>query len=144
MQIHELKPVHRLKRKKRVGRGGKRGTYSGRGIKGQKARAGHKIKPMERELVMRIPKLRGVKFKSRILKPAVVNVETVDKLFSAGERVSPKALVGKGLVRKMKGRVPIVKLLGAGRVTKALLIEGCYVSEPAKVKILAAGGQIKE
>lgn len=40
MQLHELKPKHKAKKKKRVGRGGKRGTFSGRGVKGQKARAG--------------------------------------------------------------------------------------------------------
>ena len=51
MQFHNLKRVHKVKRKKRVGRGGKKGDYSGRGIKGQKSRAGAKFKPLIRELI---------------------------------------------------------------------------------------------
>lgn len=61
MQLHEIQPVHENKSKKRIGRGGKRGTYSGRGMKGQKARAGRKIRPAIRDLMQRTPKLRGVK-----------------------------------------------------------------------------------
>ncbi|KPJ73361.1 50S ribosomal protein L15, partial [Parcubacteria bacterium DG_74_1] len=49
MQLHEIKPIHKLKKSKRIGRGGKRGTYSGRGIKGQKSRAGRRFKPVIRE-----------------------------------------------------------------------------------------------
>lgn len=63
MQLHEIRPIHKLKQKKRVGRGGKKGTYCGRGVKGQKSRAGAKIRPEIRDLVKKIPKLRGYKFK---------------------------------------------------------------------------------
>jgi len=59
MQLHQISPAHSNKKGKRVGRGGKRGTYSGRGIKGQKARAGHRIRPAIRDFMMKIPKLRG-------------------------------------------------------------------------------------
>ena len=59
MRLHELKPFHPNKSHKRVGRGGKRGTTSGHGTKGQKSRAGHKIRPAERDLIQRLPKLRG-------------------------------------------------------------------------------------
>src|SRR4030043_532865 len=55
----QMKPKHKLKKKKRVGRGGKRGTYSGKGIKGQKSRAGRKMVPVIRELIKKYPKLRG-------------------------------------------------------------------------------------
>jgi len=65
MQLHQVKPSHKTKTKKRVGRGGKKGTYSGRGIKGQKARAGAKLKPAIRDLIKKIPKLRGYKFKKK-------------------------------------------------------------------------------
>jgi len=61
MQLHEVKPTTINKSKKRIGRGGKRGTYSGRGIKGQKSRAGRKIRPAVRDLMQRTPKLRGAK-----------------------------------------------------------------------------------
>lgn len=60
MQLHQLKPDHSGMSKKRVGRGGKRGTFSGKGTKGQHARAGHRIRPAERDFIQRLPKLRGV------------------------------------------------------------------------------------
>ncbi len=59
MQLHEVKPIHKNESRKRIGRGGKRGTYSGKGIKGQKSRAGRKIRPAVRDLIQRTPKLRG-------------------------------------------------------------------------------------
>lgn len=59
MQLHQVQPTHKNKSKKRIGRGGKRGTYSGRGMKGQKSRAGRKIRPAVRDLIQRTPKLRG-------------------------------------------------------------------------------------
>ena len=59
MQLHEIKPVHKNESRKRIGRGGKRGTYSGKGMKGQKSRAGKKIRPAVRDLIQRTPKLRG-------------------------------------------------------------------------------------
>jgi len=63
MQLHQIQSIHKSKTKKRVGRGGKRGTYCGRGIKGQKSRAGVKIRPAARDLIKKIPKMRGYKFK---------------------------------------------------------------------------------
>jgi len=59
MQLHELQPEHYNKDKKRIARGGKRGRTAGRGQKGQKSRAGRKIRPAVRDLVQRTPKLRG-------------------------------------------------------------------------------------
>ena len=61
MQLHTLQATHKSKSKKRVGRGGKRGTYSGKGVKGQSSRAGHKIRPGTRDLIQQIPKLRGAR-----------------------------------------------------------------------------------
>ena len=74
MQLHQLQPKHKNKTKKRIGRGGKRGTYSGRGQKGQKSRAGHRIRPAERDLIQRLPKLRGFKFKPLKSKPLIINI----------------------------------------------------------------------
>lgn len=59
MQLHLLEPLHHNLEKKRIGRGGKRGKTAGRGQKGQKSRAGHKIRPAERDFIQRLPKLRG-------------------------------------------------------------------------------------
>ena len=73
MQLHQLSSQNQ-KRAKRVGRGGKRGTYSGKGVKGQKARAGRKLRPEWRDALKRIPKRRGYKFKSIKSRPAVLNL----------------------------------------------------------------------
>ena len=59
MNLHQIIPEHRNATKKRIGRGGKRGTYSGKGIKGQKSRAGSRVRPGTRDLIQQIPKLRG-------------------------------------------------------------------------------------
>jgi large subunit ribosomal protein L15 len=153
MQLHQLKPKHKLKKRKRVGRGGKRGTYSGRGSKGQRSRAGRKFKPAIRGLIKRYPKLRGYKFKRVTLKPAVINIETLEKKFSArGEsagggkseiKINPQTLLEQKIIRKIKGRLPKVKILGGRKLTKALIVEGCQVSKSAREQIEKAGGRLK-
>ena len=135
MQLHELKPDHKSSSKKRVGRGGKRGTYSGRGMKGQKSRAGtKKFAPIIRELVKKYPKLKGYRNKSEV-KYAVVNFKDLEANFKESEVVSPKSLLEKGLVRRVKGRLPKVKILGAGNLTKKFKIEDCELSKKAQDKL---------
>lgn len=114
MQLHQLKPTTKHKRDKRVGRGGKRGTTSGRGTKGQKARAGHKIRPALRDVIKKLPKMRGYRFKSFKAPGAVLNFDILDKHFPDGGRITRQALLAKGLVRKIKGRMPKIKILGRG------------------------------
>jgi len=135
MQLNNLQPKNKLKTRKRVGRGGKRGTYSGRGMKGQKSRAGtSKFAPVIRELIKRYPKLKG--YRNRSTKTfAVVNLSDLDKNFKSNETVNPQALYDRGLVRKMKGRIPKVKILGNGDLTKKLKIEKCEISKKAREKI---------
>ena len=135
MQIHQIKPKHKLKKKKRVGRGGKRGTYSGRGIKGQKSRAGRKLAPVIRELIKKYPKLRGYRSQNNAKNIAVVNLKDLDKNFKDSEIVNPKTLLEKKLIRRIKGRVPKVKILGKGELTKKLTIEDCEMSENVKEKL---------
>ena len=65
-----------------VARGGKRGKTAGRGTKGQKARAGHKIRPEIRDVIMRLPKLRGYSFKSRFSNSVPLNLTKIDAAFS--------------------------------------------------------------
>jgi large subunit ribosomal protein L15 len=142
MQLHQIKPIHKKKKQKRIGRGGKRGTYSGRGIKGQKARAGRKLKPVIRELIKRYPKLRGYKFTPIKSKPVVVNVGILNKKFKEGEIVSPQILLEKKIIRKIKGKIPKVKILGKGNIKKPLIIKDCLFSKSAKEKIEKAGGKI--
>ncbi|MCD6500541.1 50S ribosomal protein L15 [bacterium] len=143
MQLHHLKPKHKPKKKKRIGRGGKKGTYSGRGIKGQKARAGRKFQPIIRELIKKYPKLRGYRQKSREKFEVEVNLLILEKKFKAGEKITPKILIERRIIRKIKGKIPEVKILGKGELNKKLVIEGCMVSESAREKIEKAGGKIK-
>ncbi|MBZ1345070.1 MAG: uL15 family ribosomal protein [Candidatus Nealsonbacteria bacterium] len=147
MQLHNLHPIHKMKKPKRVGRGGKKGTYSGHGIKGQRARAGRKLKPIIRELIKRYPKLRGYKFKSKIKnqksKIVILNLETLEKKFNSGEKINPKILTEKKIIAEIKGKMPKVKILGKGEITKKLIIEGCEISKSAKEKIEKTGGIVK-
>lgn len=136
MQLHQLKPNHKLTKKKRVGRGGKRGTYSGKGMKGQKSRAGtHKFAPIIRELIKKYPKLKGYRNQSGPKDYAVVNLKVLELNFKENEVVSPKILLEKKLIRRMKGRTPKVKILGDGQLTKKLIIENCDLSKKAQEKI---------
>lgn len=142
MQLAQFKLTHARKDKKRIGRGGKRGTTSGRGTKGQKSRAGHGIRPAERDLIKQLPKLRGYRFKTLRHKPFPLNVGAVNMKFSDGAIVSPKTLLEHGLVRKEGGALPKIKLLGDGEVTKVLHVQQCRVSASAKTKIEKAGGAV--
>ncbi|MES2007239.1 MAG: 50S ribosomal protein L15 [Patescibacteria group bacterium] len=146
MQLNQLKRKTPNKKEKRVGRGGKRGKTSGRGTKGQKARAGHKIRPAIREILKKLPKQRGYAFKSIEAKAIVVNLKDLEMSFKAGEVVNAKTLSERGLIRfrKNASTAPVVKILGTGELTKKLVISGCKVSESAKAAIEKAGGSIEQ
>ncbi len=147
MQLHEIRPIHKLKKKKRVGRGGKKGSSSGKGMRGQKSRSGRRMRPVIRDVIKRYPKLRGYRFKPQKfglrLKAITVNLETLEKKFAAEEQVSPKTLLEKRIISKIKGVIPNIKILGKGEITKPLIFENCRVSESAKKKIEKAKGTIK-
>lgn len=136
MQLHNLQPKTKFRVSRRIGRGGKRGTYSGRGIKGMGARAGAKYRPAEREILKKIPKLRGYKFKSIQSKPTIVNLSDLNDHFKEGEVVSPDTLHKAGLLRKVEGRLPKVKILGKGGLNKKLIFKDVRFSESAKAKVL--------
>jgi len=135
MQLYQLRKEYKQKTKKRIGRGGKRGTYSGKGLKGQKSRAGHKIRPAIRDLIIKLPKQRGVKFKSFKMQPAAINLSTISKVFKTGEIVSPITLLKKGLIRKKHGKLPAVKILGSGEASQKLIFQDCLFSHSAQRKI---------
>lgn len=142
LSLHTLKPKKGSRAtKKRVGRGlGSKGSYSGRGVKGQRARSGGrsglKLKGL-RSLMLSTPKQRG--FSSDRPKPAVVNVEDLAKAFVNGAKITPKLLLSKGLVSTTEGGV---KILSTGTIGIAITIEGCTASASAKQKIEHAGGKI--
>ena len=145
MQLHDLKRKTPQKAQKRVGRGGGRGKTSGRGTKGQKARAGHSIRPDMREQLKKLPKLRGRGVNSLMSiqsRPSVVNVSTLEAVFAAGDAINPTTLRERGVVRGRKGTSSVVKILADGEVTKKFIVTGCKVSASAKEKIEKAGGSV--
>jgi len=144
--LHEIKSKTLRKKARYVGRGGKRGKTAGRGTKGQKARAGAKFRPEIRDTIKRIPKLRGRgknSNKGYKAKPEVANLGDLEIAFKAGDIINPKTLLVAGLVRRMNGEFPKVKILASGEITKKFIFENCEVSATAKEKILKAGGEIK-
>lgn len=123
-----------------MGRGGKRGTYSGKGTKGQKSRTGHKIRPASRDLLIRIPKLRG--FKNKPIKSKMISIN-VGKIESKVKEsvITKDVLVNYGLISN-PGRKE-VKILSDGEVKRPLIFKGFKVSAKAKQKIEAAGGKVE-
>lgn len=148
MQLHSFSPRTKNKKNAPVGRGGKRGKTSGRGGKGQTARAGHKIRPEVRDLIKKLPKRRGHgKNRSRTIRTnritiSAVNLVALEAAYTIGETVSPASLLLRGLVRRKKGRAPVVKILGTGPLTKQLIVKGCALSASARAAILASGGTV--
>ncbi|MFA5360405.1 MAG: uL15 family ribosomal protein [Candidatus Paceibacterota bacterium] len=146
MQIHQVrKPNNKLsqRKKKRVGRGGKRGTYSGRGIKGQKSRAGAKIKPQVREMVLKFPKKRGGYFSTLKKSPIIVKLEDITKFFPEGGVITPKKLRKTNLIKISKSNYRPIKILGAISLSKNYQIKNCLVSEKVKQEIEKAGGKVE-
>ncbi|KKT90880.1 MAG: 50S ribosomal protein L15 [Candidatus Jorgensenbacteria bacterium GW2011_GWA2_45_13] len=138
MEVHKLKPNYKKKKGKRVGRGGKRGTFSGRGQKGQKARAGHSIRPAERDLISKLPKLRGTKNSrnSRIQRKEL-NLNDLQKL---EEKIINKEVLKKhGII---KSAMETVKVLGTGKISRPVVLKGITASASAKKKIEEAGGSL--
>ncbi len=145
IQIHQIN--FKLKKKKRIGRGGKRGTYSGRGIKGQKSRAGRKIKPALREIILKFPKLRGsgnlkIKKKRLILE---VNLDKINKAFNNDEKVNIETLISKNVIKIPKSLKKFsIKILAKGDLTKKLIFDKNFLmSRKAKEKIINSGSIIQ-
>lgn len=141
MQTHQIKRTHKLKKAKQIARGGRHGKQAGRGGKGQTARAGSKVRPALRDTIKKLPKLRGhginrshtVVFKDA-KKFAVVNLGELN-IFENGEVVNPMSLVAKGIVHLRHGKLPKVKILAKGELTKKVTVEGCEISKAAEVKL---------
>src|SRR6476646_12174337 len=149
LNLSNLKPAQARKDRKRVGRGPGSGTgrYSGRGIKGQKSRAGsHAMRAGfeggQMPLAMRLPKLRGNTSKDAMpvgpfrTYTQPVNIRDLER-FEAGEEVTPESLKAKGLIRSTRKDV---KLLGVGELSKKLIVAVHAASATAREKIETAGG----
>lgn len=147
MQLHQIKRNTPNRKRMIVARGGKRGKTSGRGGKGQTARAGNKRRPEWRDIIKKLPKLRGRgvnQNKPVSEKEHIVNLATLEGVFSTRDTITPTTLVEKGVVSTWSGKIPSIKILGDGDITKAFTISGCSISASARVKIEKAGGTITE
>ncbi len=143
MQLHQIKREHPNKKSRLIGRGGKRGTTSGRGTKGQLARAGHKKRPELRDIIKKLPKKRGYRFASIKIKPFLVDLKQLNKSFNEGDTVTPKTLHKANVVELFKGKMPEVKILATGQLSKKLFVSGCGFSKSVKEAVEKAGGTIK-
>ncbi len=145
MQINQIKATTHRK-KKRIGRGGKRGTYSGRGIKGQKARSGYKKRATfeggRSGLVEHTKKNRG--FKKDKNEAKIFNLNKIELKFEKGEIVNFQSLQDKKLISGKNKKAKNIKILGDGELTKNLIFEGVLVSKSAEKKIKKAGGEVKK
>jgi large subunit ribosomal protein L15 len=151
LNLSNLKPASARKDRKRVGRGpgSGKGRYSGRGVKGQKARSGsHKMRAGfeggQTPIYMRLGKQRGPYSKDAMpIGPhrtfmAAVNVRDLDR-FDAGAEVTPELLAEVGLIRSARTEV---KILGSGELSKKLSVTAHAFSASAREKIEGAGGSV--
>ena len=139
MQLNQIKRNTKRTTSNQIGRGGKRGKTSGRGTKGQKARAGRKLRPEIRDYIKKIPKLRGYFMKSIQERPVVISLGAVSKAFQQGGEVSVETLKNANLISVKGGKLPRVKILGGGAAVKGLVLKGVSASESVKSAIEKAG-----
>jgi large subunit ribosomal protein L15 len=150
LNLSSLKPAQKRVARKRVGRGtgSGKGRYSGRGIKGQKSRAGSHKMPAgfeggQTKLFMRLPKQPGSTSKDAMpigpfrTRSQGVNVRDLERVFDAGAEVTPEVLKARRLIRTTRIDV---KILGQGELTKKLSVTAHAFSETAREKITKAGG----
>jgi large subunit ribosomal protein L15 len=146
MQINDLKRKTPNKKSIQVGRGGTRGKTSGRGTKGQLSRSGRKLRPELRDIIKKLPKLRGRGKNSNLsiqTKPVIVKLETIEKVFANGDKVNPSTLQQKGVVPFRQGKAQLIKILGNGEFTKKVVISNCTISKGAKEIVEKVGGSVK-
>ncbi|MEC8048539.1 MAG: 50S ribosomal protein L15 [Chloroflexota bacterium] len=143
-KLNSFKLPEKRKSRTRVGRGnGSKGTYSGRGLKGQKSRSGGGV-PLFFEggqlpLVKRLPFLRG--FKNRFKKDfSIVNLSDIDNKFNEGDQVNAESLFNLNLIRNKRLNV---KILGNGNLNKSLKISVHAVTKSAESKIKKSGSTIE-
>jgi len=143
MQIHNLKRKHKNKKDRIVGRGGKHAKTSGRGGKGQTARAGNKRRPELRDIIKKLPKNRGYRFNSFEIKPVCISLDKIIKFYPTGGIVNPESLLKLKVIKKKKGWLPKIKILNSNTdvIVKIQLFK-CLVSDVVKEKILKAGGEV--
>lgn len=144
LTLNNLKINKKAKKSpKRVGRGNAsgHGTYSTRGLKGQRSRSGGKRGLQRFAMALKLrskPKIGG--FKSLYLKYDIVNLDQLEANFENGEIVNVTKLIAKNLIKSAKNGV---KILGKGQLSKKLTVSAHAFSETAKEAIIKAGGKIQ-
>lgn len=143
MQIHNLKRKNKNKKDRLIGRGGKHAKTAGRGGKGQTARAGNKRRPELRDIIKKLPKLRGYQFNSFAVLPLSISLDKIAKVFPKGGAVSPETLLEIKAIKKRKGFVPVVKILNSKEAFNVKIqVTNCLLSKSAKEQVLKAGGEV--
>lgn len=142
IKLHTLQSNFKRKKRKTIGRGNAsgHGTYSTRGIKGQRARSGVgglRLKGMK-HIILSTPKLRGEK--SIYPKAEIVSLSNLERVYKDGAAINVAALASSGLVSSSGAEV---KILAGGKLSKKFIISGCRVSAGAKKMIEAAGGEVE-
>jgi len=143
MQLHQIKQIHKNKKAKIRGRGGKKGTYSGHGIKGQNARAGRRLKPIIRDILKRYPKLKGHRALNHSGLTVGINLNLIEKSYHKGETVNELTLIQKKVFDLPRDKDYELKILGKGAISKPLVFENCKYTKSALAKIKKAKGTIK-
>jgi large subunit ribosomal protein L15 len=152
LTLSNLKPAQKRRSRKRIGRGlgSGKGRYSGRGIKGQKARSGsHTMRAGfeggQMPIYMRLPKQRGATSKDAMpigphrTSTVPVNLRDLERVFDDGAEATLEAMVEKGLIKNTRTDV---KVLGEGELTKKLAVTAHAFSASAREKIEGAGGSV--
>ena len=152
LNLSNLKPAQKRRARKRIGRGlgSGKGRYSGRGIKGQKARSGsHTMRAGfeggQMPIYMRLPKQRGSTSKDAMpigphrTSTVPVNLRDLERVFDDGAEATLEAMVEKGLIKNTRTDV---KVLGEGELTKKLTVTAHAFSASAREKIEGAGGSV--
>ena len=140
---HTIIPkTHSARTKKRVGRGNgsQKGTYAGRGLKGQKSRSGSKSGRSTagaKQAILKVPKLRG--FKSMHPKAQSVSLATLDRIAEDGVHITPYFLKKKHIIKNISHPV---KIVASGTLTKKITVQQCNVTKTAMSAIEKAGGII--
>jgi large subunit ribosomal protein L15 len=144
MQINTLKIKYPKKQRKTIGRGGKKGTYSGKGGKGQKGRSGVSINPLfeggRSSLIDRLKKVRG--FKSQKIKAAVFNLSALEKKFKENDIIDKESLAKLGFLNN-KEMTRKIKILGGSAAGKKFKM-GKEIMLSASVKKMDQKGESKE
>ena len=147
MELSNLQPAagskHSDNFRRGRGHGSGNGKTAGRGMNGQKSRAGGGkgagFEGGQTPLARRLPKLPGFRNFNRV-EYVPVNVSRLDAKFNAGDLVDADTLYAAGII---KNTTDPIKVLGDGEITKALTVRVDKVSASAKAKIEAVGGKVE-